>query len=199
MSAIYGPSGVKAGFTTDYSVVTDKYATTAWPLSQHGHGVSFTSAPFTADARLTGHPVVSLWVSTSAKDGDVFAYLEEVTPDGKATVRAHGRLRASHRALGTAPYDYLGLPWHRSFRADHQPMTPGVPTELKFDLLPTSTIVRKGMSLRLVVTGADPRQRTNMLVRHTPAPQVTVHGGKGMPSYIDLPFVPIEPLTAKLR
>jgi len=194
------PAGpTKASFTTDYSVVTDKYATTAWPLSQHGHGVSFTSAPFTTDARLTGHPVVSLWISTSAKDGDVFAYLEEVAPDGKATVRAHGRLRASHRALGTAPYDYLGLPWHRSFRADHQPMTPGVPAELKFDLLPTSTIIRKGMSLRLVVTGADPRQRSNILVRHAPAPQVTVHGGKGMPSYVDLPFVPIEPLTAKLR
>lgn len=180
-------------FSTDYSVITGSLATPFWPASQHGHGISFETPPFAKDTRITGHPVVSLWLSTSATDGDTFAYLEEVAPDGKHAVRAHGRLRASHRQLGTAPYDYLGLPWHRSFRADYQPMRPGVPAELRFDLLPTSTIIRKGWRLRLVVTGADPRQRVFM--KADPAPTVTLHSGAAMASYIDIPVVPLEPIA----
>jgi putative CocE/NonD family hydrolase len=182
-----------ASFQVDYSVITGSLATPYWPVSQFGHGISFETAPFAHDARITGHPVVSLWLSSSATDGDTFAYLEEVAPDGKHAVRAHGRLRASHRMIGSAPYDYLGLPWHRSFRADHQPMRPGVPAELRFDLLPTSTIIRKGYRLRLVVTGADPRQRVFM--KADPAPTVTLHGGGRMASYVDIPFVPLEPIA----
>lgn len=188
------PRTATARFTTDYSVITGSLATPYWPVSQHGHGLSFETPPFAEDMRITGHPVVSLWISTSATDGDTFAYLEEVAPDGKSAIRAHGRLRASHRKLGTAPYDYLGLPYHRSFRADYQPMEPGVPAELKFDLLPTSTIVRKGWKLRLVVTGADPRQRSFM--KQSPAPTVTLHTGGDKQSYVDIPVVPMEPIAA---
>lgn len=188
------PGADKASFTTDYSVITGDLATPYWPVSQYGHGLSFSTKPFTQDVRITGHPVVSLWLSTTAKDGDIFAYLEEVAPDGKAAIRAHGRLRASHRKLGTAPYDYLGLPYHRSFHEDYTPMEPGVPAELTFDLLPTSTIVKQGMSLRLVVTGADPRQRVFM--KEDPAPVVTLLTGGDKASWIDLPVVPLQPIPA---
>lgn len=187
------PAAGRAGFTVDYSVITGSLATPFWPASQHGHGLSFETAPLAQDMRITGHPVVSLWITASTADTDTFAYLEEVSPDGRNVVRAHGRLRASHRQLGTPPFDVLGLPWHRSFRQDHQPLQPGVPAELRFDLLPTSTLVRKGMRLRLVVTGADPRQRVFM--RQSPPPQITLLTGGAHASYIDLPVVPlVQPL-----
>ncbi|WP_020656989.1 CocE/NonD family hydrolase [Massilia niastensis] len=185
------PTRGKASFVTDYSVITGSLKTPYWPESQYGRGLSFSTAPFAKDMRITGHPVVSLWLSTTARDGDTFAYLEEVAPDGRSAIRAHGRLRASHRKLGTAPYDYLGLPWHRSFREDHTPMRPGVPAQLSFDLLPTSTIVKQGYRLRLVVTGADPRQRTFMDI--SPAPTVTLLTGGDTASFIDIPVVPLEP------
>jgi len=174
-----------ASFEVDYSAVLEDNATPFWPSSQHGRGLSFETAPFDRDVRITGHPLVSLCLSTTAADGDTFAYLEEVTADGEVRVRAHGRLRSSHRKLGTAPYDYLGLPWHRSFREDYLPMTPGEPAEHVFDLLPTSTIVKRGSRLRLVVTGADPRQRQHLNI--SPPPTVTVHSGADKASYIDLP------------
>ena len=116
------------------------------------------------------------------------AYLEEISSDGEVAIRAHGRLRASHRRLGIPAYDDLGLPWHRSFREDYLPMEPGVPAELRFDLLPTSTIVQRGVRLRFVITGADPRQRHFM--RADPPPVVTLHLGGSTPSFIDLPVVP---------
>jgi len=194
LGTVKPPTG-KASIVTDFSVVTGSDATLLWPVSQYGHGFSFETQPFAQDVRITGHPVVSLWVSTTAADGDTFAYLEEVAPDGKSALRSHGRLRASHRKLGTAPYNYLGLPWHRSFREDYQPMVPGVPAELTFDLLPTSTIVKNGWKLRLVVTGADPRQRTHLDL--SPAPTVTLHTGGDKASYVDIPVVPIEPIASR--
>ena len=190
------PAPARSTFDVDYSVVKPgDLSTPLWPVSQFGHGLSFETAPLDHDVRITGHPVVSLWVDTTTTDADVFAYLEEVTPEGRGALRAHGRLRASHRALGTAPYDYLGLPFHRSFREDAQPMRPGVPAELRFDLLPTSTIVRQNWKLRLVVTGADPRQRSHL--PFDPAPRVTIHTGGTQASYIDIPVVPLEPVATK--
>ncbi|HLI58798.1 MAG TPA: CocE/NonD family hydrolase [Solirubrobacteraceae bacterium] len=174
-------------FAVDYSVITGEPVTPFWPSSQHGHGVSFDTGALAEELRLTGHFVVSLWLSSTCVDGDTFAYLEELAPDGSCEVRAHGRLRSSHRRLGTAPYDYLGLPYHRSFREDALPLVPGEPAEHVFDLLPTSTVVRPGCRLRLVVTGADPRQRSHL--GFDPPPLVTVHTGPGMASYIDLPVV----------
>lgn len=174
-------------FEVDYSVVSGEPLTPFWPASQHGHGLSFETAPFERELRLTGHFVVSLWLSSTQPDGDTFAYLEEVWPTGIIELRAHGRLRSSHRKLGTAPYDYLGLPWHRSFREDYEPLTPGVAQEHRFDLLPTSTIVQPGSRLRLVITGADPRQRTHL--GFDPPPTVTLHTGGAMRSNIELPVL----------
>ncbi len=177
----------EANLDVDYSVVTGEPLTPFWPSSQHGHGLSFETAPVEQQMRITGHSVVSLWLSSTQPDGDTFAYLEEISPEGAVHLRAHGRLRSSHRRLGTPPYDYLGLPWHRSFREDHEPLVPGQPQEHVFDLLPTSTILRPGSRLRLVVTGADPRQRTHL--GFDPPPRLTLHTGGEMASYVELPVV----------
>ncbi|WP_439533539.1 CocE/NonD family hydrolase, partial [Polymorphobacter sp.] len=174
-------------FKVDYSVLKNDGSTLGWLPVQDAHGLSYETAPFVDDVEITGHPVVKLRVASTATDGDFFAYLEEVGIDGKAVVRSHGRLRASHRKLGTAPFDTLGLPWHRSFREDYTPLEPGQPVSLEFDMLPTSTIVKKGMKLRLVIAGADPRQR--MDPPSGPAPIVTIMSGGVQASTLLLPVV----------
>ncbi len=63
----------------------------------------------------------------------------------------------------------------------------GEPQEHRFDLLPTSTIVQPGSRLRLVVTGADPRQRTHL--GFDPPPKLTLRTGGAMASYVELPVV----------
>ena len=91
--------------------------------------LTYTSAVLEAEIEVTGHPVVHLWISSSAADGDFFVYLEEVESTGRSIYLTEGQLRASHRRLAEAPYDNAGLPWHRSHAEDLEPLTIGEPAE----------------------------------------------------------------------
>jgi len=151
-------------------------------------GISFTTEPFAEAREVIGHPVVTLWVSSTANDGDFFVYLEEVEEDGFSRYVTEGCLRASHRAIHEAPWDNLGLPWHRSHEEDVQNLVPGVPVELKIDLLPTAWYFDAGNRLRVTVTCADAdNQQTPVL---DPAPTVTLHTGAARSSWIEVPFAP---------
>ena len=100
----------------------------------------YTSAPLARDAEVTGHPVVTLYVASSASDGAFFVYLEDVAPDGSVVYVTEGMLRALHRRYAPAAGDPLGIP-RRSFkREDAAPLVPGEVAELELrsaaDLLP---------------------------------------------------------------
>lgn len=135
-------------YTVDYEVT---------PANRNETGMTFTSEAMSSDTVMTGHPVVHLWVTSTATDGDVFAALADVAPDGKVTMLPgtdDGQIRISMRRLGTAPYDNLGLPYHRAFAADREPLALGQPAALVFDLAPISWVFRPGHRFRLVVTGS---------------------------------------------
>jgi hypothetical protein len=153
-------------------------------------GLTYTTDPLPADTEVTGHPLLHLWISSSsaAPDADVFAYLEEVTEQGRSLYVTEGTLRASHRALSTPPADRLdlGLPYHRSYEADVAPL-PDHPVELVLDLLPISRVFPAGRRIRLTLTCAD---RDNAL---TPVlagpPTLHVHRDAAHPSRLVLPVV----------
>jgi predicted acyl esterase len=150
-------------------------------------GTSFVSAPLQADTEVTGHPVIHLWLSSTATDADVIARIDDVAADGSTTyVGVEGKLRASMRALAKAPYDNLGLPWHPATQASQLPLTPGQPVELTFDLMPTSYLFKTGHRVRVTLQFADARATPKL----DPAPQVTVHHGKPFPSRVILPVIP---------
>jgi predicted acyl esterase len=122
----------------------------------------------------------------------LFAYLEELPPQGEAKVLAFGRLAASYRKEAAAPYDTLGLPWHRGNSGDHAPLVGGKPVSLRFALTPTARRIAAGTRLRLVITGADPRQRNLAAVRVHPAPRITLHTGGRTAARIELPLEAID-------
>jgi putative CocE/NonD family hydrolase len=158
------------------------------PGPQDEKGITYTTPALTREMELTGHPIVHLWVSSTANDGHFFAYLEDIDPSGKATVVTDGRLRASLRALGTAPYKLLGLPYHRGFAEDAEPLRPGQPEELVFDMLPLSRIFPAGDRIRITITGADPREKDRP--ESTPSPVVSIYRDRTHQSYIVLPLIP---------
>jgi putative CocE/NonD family hydrolase len=177
-------AGAKDQYTVDYSVVE---------ATHNQKGMTYTTPALTSDTNLTGNPVIHLWISSTATDGDFLAFLYDVAPDGSATRMPgteDGQLRASFRKLNTPPYDNLGLPYHRCFAEDEKPLTPGEPAELVFDMAPLSYVFRAGHRIRLVIVCVEvPRHRdalppTPVL---TPAPVVSFHRDPAHRSYITLP------------
>lgn len=57
---------------------------------------------------------------------------------------------------------------------------------MRFDLLPTSTVIPAGSRLRLTLAGADPRQRLRSLL-FDPPPVVSIHNLAGRSSTLSLP------------
>jgi predicted acyl esterase len=150
-------------------------------------GMTFVSEPLASDTEVTGHPVAHLWLSTTGTDADVVARIDDVAPDGTAKyVGVEGKLRASMRALAPPPYDNLGLPWHPATEASRQPLSPGVPVELQFDLMPMSYLFAAGHRIRVTLQFSDARASTKV----EPAPEVTVLHRAGAGSRIVLPVIP---------
>lgn len=177
------PGGVDA-FTVDYDVATREYFP-FWPAVLDERGLTYTSPPLAEDVTVTGHPVVYLQVSSDQPSGNVFVYLEDVAPDGRAENVAFGRLALWNRKLTDAPYDNLGLPWHSGRSTDALPVTPGETYPLEIALLPTSKVFHAGHRLRVSIRGADPRQRNIAEIRRDPPETLRVTLGPG--SRIALP------------
>jgi uncharacterized protein len=190
-------------YTVDYT--TTSGATSRWTNGYGGKfgyadltandakGLTYTTAPLAADLEVTGHPVAHLWLSTRAKDADLFVYLEEETPGGKSRYVTEGTLRASHRRLAEPGFNNLGLPFHRGLKADTEELS-GEPAELVLDLLPTSTRFPAGSRIRVTITGAD---RDNSLTpEQSPPPVISILRNSAHASYVVLPIVPVAPQEA---
>ncbi len=149
--------------------------------------LTYTTAVLTEDIEVTGHIIVHLWISSTAKDGNFFAYLEEVDSEGFSHYITEGKLRASYRRLHEPPYDNLGLPYHRSFKEDFVELTPGKPTQLVFDMHPTSNIFNEGNRIRIAITCAD--KDNTQTIPMTPPPSVSVYHNKKHASHVILPVI----------
>lgn len=154
-------------------------------LSVPDEGLVFQTEPLETDMEVTGHPVANLWIESDKHDTDVTAFLLDVAPDGTTqTFQMLGRLRASHRATTEPPYNHLGLPWHSFTSDDAAPLTPGVPAELRFDMLPMSYIFQRGHRIRLLLNfAAVGRDQGN-------DGQIRVLTGGETSSHIVLPVIP---------
>ena len=147
--------------------------------------LTYTSAPLAENWEITGHPTITLWAASSASDGQFFAYLEDVSPDGKVTYITEGLIRGLHRAVNPAPYWHPD-PSHSFRRNDGQSLKQGEPAEISFVLLPTSYLVRKDHSVRVALAGAD---RDHFAPLPGDAPTWRVYRDAAHPSRVRLPIV----------
>ncbi|HJU64323.1 MAG TPA: CocE/NonD family hydrolase [Gemmatimonadaceae bacterium] len=153
--------------------------------------LSYTSAPLSRDIEVTGHPLVTLRVSSTHTDGNFIVYLEDVAPDGRVTYVTEGHLRALHRKLSNDPPPYRTPYPYRSFaRKDAEPLVPGELATLTFPLLPTSVLFRRGHRIRISLAGADRDSFKRLPTAQQGDVTITVARGGDQPSYIELPVVP---------
>jgi len=119
--------------------------------------IVYDGPAMTQDMELAGYPVVKLKLASLSSDPAVFAYLEDVAPDGRVTYITEGQFRAIHRKPADParlPYDQGPAP-HSFDQADALLVTPGEAFTLEFALAPTAALIRKGHRLRLAIGGAD--------------------------------------------
>lgn len=145
--------------------------------------ITYTSPPLTDEMEVTGHPIVSVAFASTTSDPRIFAYLEDVAPDGTTHYVTEGQLRATHRReKRDRPIEYRDIPYRTFERSDARQTSPGQRIIMKFDLLPMSYRFAKGHSLRLVLAGQD--------VDHFErGPEGTHMIERGARTWIDLPVV----------
>jgi putative CocE/NonD family hydrolase len=175
--------------------------------------LTYTTAPLERDTEVTGHPIVEFWAQSTAPDGDFFAYLEDVAPDGRAILISEMPQRAGFAALhdndtmilrGAARVNVKPeLPWHGYEKAHYDPQifASGAPVKLAFDLHPTSWVFKKGHRIRVSLAAAD-WPTFNLHPALSPAndpaspgntvPTITILHGADHPSRITLPVIPAD-------
>ncbi|OYY78180.1 MAG: hypothetical protein B7Y43_07135 [Sphingomonas sp. 28-62-20] len=116
--------------------------------------LTYTTPSLDHAMEVTGQPIVHLTMTSSAPDGNVIAYLEEVRPDGAVYYVSEGLLRLSHSKPGKKPYRTL-TPGHSHLRADSLGDVSGKRLAIDFGMLPLSHVFAKGSSIRLSLAGAD--------------------------------------------
>lgn len=122
---------------------------------QDDRSLIYRTPPLEEPYEITGHPVVDLQVSIPTVDGHIFAYLEQVAPDGTAQYITEGQLRLVHRAVGEDPRGATVGPYHSFHLDDMRWMTPDEPTRVTFETIPTSWQIPAGHAIQLRITGAD--------------------------------------------
>ncbi len=150
----------------------------------------YDGAPLAKDTEVTGHPLIWLTIATDATDAAVFAYLEDVGPDGSVAYVTEGELRALHRKISTDPAPtWQAGPYHSFRRADAAPLTPGTPAELAFELLPTSYLFKADHRIRIAIAGADAGHFAPLPSGATQRASWSVYRDRLHPSRIILPIV----------
>ncbi len=149
--------------------------------------LSYTTPELEKDVEVTGHPVVHLWLNTSAPDLDVFVYLEVVNRRGRSSYITEGNLRASHRQLSRAPFNNLGLPYQSHHQKDLKPIPQGEPFEMVFSLLPSSFQFHTGDRIRITVAFADNGNFDTPIL--DPAPALKLLRDVAHPSFVELPVI----------
>lgn len=158
------------------------------------------------DIEVTGHPVADIWVSSSRDDGDFYVYLTDVDESGRSLYVTEGELRAGWKDEYDDNDQVQGktdikpdLPWHGYKKGQYveKPFAGGKAIELRFDLMPTSWVFKKGHRIRIAIACADyknfemnPYLCSGNEPGDCPETLVSIKRTKTHPSRIELPVIP---------
>jgi putative CocE/NonD family hydrolase len=162
--------------------------------------LSYTTAPLGEDTEVTGHPLLTVTLSSTAANGDLYAYLQDVAPDGRSLLVTEGQLRLNYPAEHPAQEMMSSaggvrvrpeLPWHGFQQRDYvkDPLAGNRVRTYRLDLLPTSWLFRAGHRIRISLAGADAPSFAQHPALAGAAPVWTVRRGANLSALV-LPVIP---------
>jgi len=164
-------------------------AKTAYPnrKQQLEFNAVFRSPALSEDLTVTGNPVLGVFVSSDTRDVALFAYIEDVAPDGSITYITEGQLRLIHRVTTQSLFDDT-VP-ERDFSADSaSALEPGEIYHVELGLLPVSYRIRAGHRIQLSLARADADNFAPVVEGSRGT--LTVHMSLDAPSQLRLPIEP---------
>jgi predicted acyl esterase len=136
------------------------------------------------DMEVAGDPVAHIKLASSATDGLLIIYLEDVAPDGRVTYISQGALRLAFRSLAHGDDSaYSADPFHTYRRSDMAPLKPGVSEVIVVAISPIAALIRKGHRLRVSIAGAD-ADNLERIPAQSDADLTIVRGAE---SYVEVP------------
>jgi len=148
--------------------------------------LTYTSAPVGADTEIAGTPVAHLRLASSATDGLVIVYLEDVAPGGRVTYVSQGVLRLAHRKLAEPGAREISADrFHSYLKADMAAMKPGVAEDITIAISPIAALIKRGHRIRVAIAGADDENLERLPLRG----DATLSLERGTASYLDLPLL----------
>lgn len=147
----------------------------------------YTTPQLQEDVEVTGHPIVSLYISADTTDASLFVYLEDVDETGKVHYITEGVFRAIHRnSKGDNGYKDI-VPSYTYLKNTATPLQPNEIAKVEFDLLPVSYLFKKGHSIRIAVSCSD-EDHYKTITTH--GSKIKVYRGGEYTSGVVLPVMP---------
>jgi uncharacterized protein len=180
-------------------IASASWTSTVLPGSLPRLGVSFETPPLKEDMEVTGPVVLTLWVSSTTEDMDLFATIRNIDRDGRDVWEigqqqqnvpvAKGWLRASHRGIDRE----LARP-HRPYHTHdrRQWLKPNEPVRVDVEIWPTCMVFRKGHRIRLDIQprdGVGSAPYTHYSADYNTGNNTIMTGGS-MASHLLLPVIP---------
>jgi predicted acyl esterase len=162
-----------------------------WIDPPAGSGLSYLTAPLSADAAVIGAGAVRVWVRSSKPNVDLQATITEVRPDGKETFVQNGWVRGNMRKLDAAKSTPLEPVL--SLRArDVEPLPADRHVEVVIPLYYQGHVYRAGSRIRVTITAPNGDQPVWSFGETRPrrTAKVAIAYSQRMRSRLVLPVVP---------
>jgi hypothetical protein len=165
--------------------------------------LTYTPDPFASPTVLGGPIDATIYATSTTKDAEWVATVEDVAPNGASTPLTAGALLGSFRSVAAgkswyAPDGMPLLPYHPYTQASATPVTTGSVTRFDVEVFPTVAMLAPGHRLRLTITTSDTPH-----LAPTPAQLANLAGGAyqvqrnaAAASFVELPLAPAASLAA---
>ncbi|TFG17419.1 MAG: CocE/NonD family hydrolase [Promethearchaeota archaeon] len=157
---------------------------------------TFTSSEFNSSVEVTGHPIVTLQISSSHEDGAIFVYLEAIHKR-KVYYLSEGQIRLPFWKESNNPPYATPIPYRSFERSSFSEIKTNRIYDIRIPLEPISVRLPENHKIRVCIAGADAENFKNYPDTIKPHPTWSIYHNSEYTSFIQLPIIKLKQSTKK--